>query len=145
MKNMCRVVRLSRGNYLIITFKSCIIIAGCSKSTFIIFIQVFQFHTQYSSLNTVQTRIDTHHVVMITNHHTMIRDSPHFSCQFIVVRKNGTAIAKAPQIFRWKKGSTANITHTARMSLTSVFKRIYRTNRLTSIFHYEKIMFFSQR
>ena len=68
-----------------------------------------QLDAQNGCLNTVQTRITSDHIVIITLALTMVGDHSQFACQLVIIGEDGPAISIASQILRGEEGSTADV------------------------------------
>ena len=95
MEHVCGMCLPTRNEQSLVIRKSLVVIRSCFLPRRDILVQMGQFGIQHGGLNTVQTTVDTNHVVMITHHHTVIGNRAHLSSQSVIVSEDGTAVPVA--------------------------------------------------
>ena len=104
-----------------------------------------QLGIQYSRLDTVQTAVDTDHVVMIANHHSMVGNCPHACCQLIIIREDSPAVSVTTEVLRGEERRATDMSDGTGLLGLAVSKRVFSADRLTCVFHYKQMMLVCQR
>ena len=82
--------------------------------------------------------------MMILHLLSMISNHAQTFCQFIVIRKNSSTVTITSQIFRREKRSTAYVTDSSRMLLSTIRESIYCSNGLSIVFNHINTMLFGK-
>src|SRR5437588_5356090 len=103
MENMLAIRRPVRNRYFWVGPKSTVIPVGNPSSGSNIFIQMFQFDLQDSSLYRIQTAITAHYIMIIAFALAMVGNHLQFACQHIVFRHHSAPVPITSQVLGWEK------------------------------------------
>ena len=126
-----------------ISSKRSVVVISRSLTSCNILVQMRKFSIQYSSLNSIQTRVHTYRIVVVAHHHTMISNRTHLGSQLIIIGKDCTTIAITSEVLGWEETGTTNLAHGGCLFLCAVGESIYRTNGLARILYNIQVILLS--
>ena len=135
---------MTRDEQFVVVSERLIVVCRCFLTRCDILIQMGQFGIQHGGLNTIQTAVDTDHVVVIANHHAMVSDCPHPCIQCIVVGEYGTAVPVAAKVLGGEETGATDVTDRSCLFGLAIGEGVLCADGLTSILYYIQMMLLRQ-